>query len=441
MVEFDAGGSFQIQDCDNGELLFIGKPTDESGNGYVLGNRSAKVAAMRTHFRLIAADGGSFQIQDCDKKELLFIGKPTDESGNGYVLGNRGAEVPAKRTMFFIEEVSVADALPLQLTDAPPQVVQRDQYGFMQIERGRVQWAFDRPGYACNPMGLLLEHVRGSKKLVWASYKPEQDAIVAALQRHEHAWGVFDGNYSKKGHELFHGHENIQPIKLDIWDAHSARKWFVMHHKFAVLDFVAERVTGKEGLLTGSYNWNSERCYDDVVFVRSYKIAEAYWKEYKRIKGKHEGVDHVVRDGFVEVAFNAQCPLLVAAHIARATTSIHVAVWTMLPASPTDPEPVYDALVGAMGRGVQVNVIMDAKKAEHRDYGRMIVHRCAVRTMHHKFVVIDGATVVTGSFNYVAKAASGNCENVIALSSPIMARSYLSQWASIVSDLEFQLEH
>merc|ERR1712187_396355 len=70
--------------------------------------------------------------------------------------------------------------------------------------------------------------------------------------------------------------------------------------------------------------------------------------------------------------------------------------------------------------GVQVRVITDKVQAKCKgcDVGKLSDVGIDVRmdssafAMHHKFVVIDGCTVLNGSFNWTAQAANGNQENV-----------------------------
>ena len=49
--------------------------------------------------------------------------------------------------------------------------------------------------------------------------------------------------------------------------------------------------------------------------------------------------------------------------------------------------------------------------------------------MHNKFMVIDSATVQTGSFNYTNSAEHKNAENVLVLrDNPEIASRYLKEW-------------
>ena len=49
---------------------------------------------------------------------------------------------------------------------------------------------------------------------------------------------------------------------------------------------------------------------------------------------------------------------------------------------------------------------------------------------HNKFAVIDGARVLTGSYNWTAKAET-NWENLLILECPALAQSYETEWEKI----------
>jgi phosphatidylserine/phosphatidylglycerophosphate/cardiolipin synthase-like enzyme len=47
---------------------------------------------------------------------------------------------------------------------------------------------------------------------------------------------------------------------------------------------------------------------------------------------------------------------------------------------------------------------------------------------HNEFMVIDGATVITGSFNFTAAVQSNNAENLLVLGDPALASEYKANW-------------
>jgi len=51
--------------------------------------------------------------------------------------------------------------------------------------------------------------------------------------------------------------------------------------------------------------------------------------------------------------------------------------------------------------------------------------------MHNKFMVIDGARVITGSQNWSRNAFQDNWENLILVDHPDVAQKYLLQWKKI----------
>lgn len=47
---------------------------------------------------------------------------------------------------------------------------------------------------------------------------------------------------------------------------------------------------------------------------------------------------------------------------------------------------------------------------------------------HNKVMVIDGRTLVTGSFNFTKGAEEKNAENLLIIDSPELARLYMEEW-------------
>lgn len=106
----------------------------------------------------------------------------------------------------------------------------------------------------------------------------------------------------------------------------------------------------------------------------------------------------------------------------------------------TSPE-IASALIRAKMRGVDVRVVLD-EKANHNRSSRAAINLLTARdipvrlngryaAMHDKFVVADGRTVETGSYNYTRAAARRNSENVLIIENmPELASRYLQHWQS-----------
>jgi phosphatidylserine/phosphatidylglycerophosphate/cardiolipin synthase-like enzyme len=102
-------------------------------------------------------------------------------------------------------------------------------------------------------------------------------------------------------------------------------------------------------------------------------------------------------------------------------------------------KPLLDALVRAQGRGVHVRVISDRTnetsggsvthdlQAAGIDVGYDEVHRIA----HNKVMILDGETVLTGSFNWTRAAEDTNAENLLVVKSPDLARVYTARWEEL----------
>ena len=52
-------------------------------------------------------------------------------------------------------------------------------------------------------------------------------------------------------------------------------------------------------------------------------------------------------------------------------------------------------------------------------------------TMHHKIIVIDENTVITGSFNFTKSADQENDDNLLVIHNPDLAKLYLQEFDRI----------
>ena len=95
------------------------------------------------------------------------------------------------------------------------------------------------------------------------------------------------------------------------------------------------------------------------------------------------------------------------------------------------------ALESASHRGVKVRIVADWKAAQERFSQTRILRGAGISVrldhhyaiFHHKFVVVDEATLETGSFNYTTAAIKHNAENAIVLwDVPTIAQAYAMEW-------------
>jgi len=118
-------------------------------------------------------------------------------------------------------------------------------------------------------------------------------------------------------------------------------------------------------------------------------------------------------------------------HDARTTIRVQMYTLTL--------QEVVNALVRAKRRGVDVRIIVDRGQL-HQDRndsfrvaslasaGVPVLVDSVPGLMHNKVMVIDGETVLTGSFNYTWSAEHWNAENLLVLHDPALAGEYLRNW-------------
>jgi phosphatidylserine/phosphatidylglycerophosphate/cardiolipin synthase-like enzyme len=134
----------------------------------------------------------------------------------------------------------------------------------------------------------------------------------------------------------------------------------------------------------------------------------------------------------VETAFSPDrgATELVVKTIDAANVSVRVAAYSF------SSKPIALAILRAYKRGVGVGVVVDKSNATARYTAATFLRNEGVKVrvdyryaiMHDKFVVVDGETVETGSFNYTGSAEKRNAENVIVLHDEAVAESYMEEF-------------
>ena len=139
-----------------------------------------------------------------------------------------------------------------------------------------------------------------------------------------------------------------------------------------------------------------------------------------------------IRAAEIQVYFSPKggCTAAVVNNLNRATNSVLVQAYSFTSA------PIAKALVDAERRGVKVRVILDkSQRTEKYSEADFLIH-AGVPTWidakhaiaHNKIMVIDGQTVLTGSFNFTKAAEEDNAENLLVIQDPALAAKYTANW-------------
>jgi phosphatidylserine/phosphatidylglycerophosphate/cardiolipin synthase-like enzyme len=127
------------------------------------------------------------------------------------------------------------------------------------------------------------------------------------------------------------------------------------------------------------------------------------------------------------------CEGLIVAEIQAARSAI------LLQAYSFTSKPIAAALMQAKRRGVDVRAVLDKSQRTERYSGATFLADAGIPVVidekpaiaHNKVMVIDGATVITGSFNFTRAAQERNAENVFVIRGDReIARRYAENWQS-----------
>jgi TonB family protein len=98
--------------------------------------------------------------------------------------------------------------------------------------------------------------------------------------------------------------------------------------------------------------------------------------------------------------------------------------------------PIAKALLNAHKRGVKVEVILDKSQRTDKYSSATFLFNAGISTKidakhaiaHSKVMIIDGETVITGSFNFTKAAEENNTENLLVIRDKKLAERYTKNW-------------
>lgn len=133
-----------------------------------------------------------------------------------------------------------------------------------------------------------------------------------------------------------------------------------------------------------------------------------------------------------EVYFSPRggCTEAVVEALGKAKSSVLVQAYSFTSA------PIAEALVAAHRRGVNVQVILDKSQRTEKYSSATFIYNNGIPCLiddqhaiaHNKVMVIDGRTVLTGSFNFTKAAEEENAENLLVIQDEDLAARYGRNW-------------
>jgi phosphatidylserine/phosphatidylglycerophosphate/cardiolipin synthase-like enzyme len=260
---------------------------------------------------------------------------------------------------------------------------------------------------------------------------PVAEAMVAARQRGVDVRLITDDEYGieadeSEGIELFNmlGRAGI-PVREDGRSA-------LMHNKFWIFD--------DQTVWTGSANPtanDSLRNNNNVLVLESPRVAAIYEREFEEMwhgdfgPGSPSGLERqdVTIEGMpVQVLFGPEDDVI--PHLVRLVEGARHSIRFM--AYSFTHDELGDAVSARARDGIDVAGIVETRgsKTEHSEMTKL--HCAGVyvrqdgnpRAFHHKVLMIDDQTVVTGSLNFSHSADESNDENVVILRNTDVADRY-----------------
>jgi phosphatidylserine/phosphatidylglycerophosphate/cardiolipin synthase-like enzyme len=283
----------------------------------------------------------------------------------------------------------------------------------------------------------LVDFIEGASDTIYAAFYDLQlltvaDALIAQHKQGRTVEIVSDTEYLERAAVQACIAAGI-PV---VFDKRSA----FMHNKFCVVD-------GRY-VWTGSANVTENGMYknnNNVLLIESPDLAMNYTAEFKEMfEAGHFGKRSPKETAYPEVELsgvrieNYFSPedgvakeILEEIEAAEETIDFMAFSYTS--------SDVADAMVWRARKGVRVRGLFESRNANSRyskdeflqKNGATIYLDTNPATMHHKVIIIDDETVITGSYNFSNAAEQKNDENVLIIHSEAIAQRYTEEFESL----------
>lgn len=296
----------------------------------------------------------------------------------------------------------------------------------------------DEPGNPADVLAGLIDEAQSTLDV--AAFELDNvvivDALVRATKRGVRVRLVTETDYR---HES--GPTELERHGVTVVD--DRRSGSLMHNKFVVFDGRA--------VWTGSMNFTENCAYKnnnhgvyvaDEHLAASYATKFAWMYERKKFGGAPDTSATIpypkveLTDGTpVEVYFSTHDRP--ARHVLRrletAKRSIHFLAFSF-----TD-DAIGSEMLTAAKDGLDVSGVFEKSQStnSHSEYARLKAAGLPVfldgnpRNMHHKVIVIDGSTVLCGSFNFSKSADESNDENLLVIRNPAVAEAFEAEFRRV----------
>ena len=311
---------------------------------------------------------------------------------------------------------------------------------FSQVYNGDTKVAKNNPR---NIDKILVQKLNTARRTIDAALHELDSEVITGALVNAHKRGVKVRVVTETDYMNEDSIEQIQSERIKV--INDMGRSGLMHNKFIVID-------GRYSW-TGSFNTTDNGAYknnNNAIFIDSPAIAQNFATEFEEMftqkkfgsRSPKNIPNPIVRmpDGAeIKTLFSPENDVdnAIITELNKARKSIFFMAFSFT------HQNIGQAMMDKYRAGVDVRGIFEKRGSEtsYSQYPKMKAMGIPVKQdtnkwiLHHKVIIIDGETVLTGSFNFSKNAAKTNEENILIISgNRAIAQAYLDEFARVYGE-------